>query len=67
MATATLHYGFVKPEYSDAADIEDINGNMDEIDTALYNLDQKAGTVGTAVNISGNKYKLVLPPQEVNE
>lgn len=66
MATTTTHYGLKKPEYTDAADIEDINGNMDDIDGLIYDLDTKTGTVGTATLISGNKYKIVLPPQEVN-
>jgi hypothetical protein len=35
MATTTTHYAFVKPDYSDHADIAVINSNMDLIDTAL--------------------------------
>ena len=35
MSTTTTNYNLVKPEYSDDADIADINGNMDAIDTQM--------------------------------
>lgn len=35
MSTHTINYNLVKPGYSDTADIADINGNMDAIDTKL--------------------------------
>ena len=35
MSTSTPNYNLIKPDYSDDADISDINGNMDIIDTAL--------------------------------
>lgn len=44
MATTTDNYGLTKPEYSDTADIMDINGNMDTVDAAL-------GGLGSAIAI----------------
>ena len=42
MATGhTDHLNLTKPAYDDAADIEVINDNMDVIDTAIYNLQNK--------------------------
>lgn len=38
MATTTQYYDLIKPEYSDDADIGDINDNMDTIDGALHDL-----------------------------
>lgn len=38
MATTTPYYGLIKPEYSDEADIGDINDNMDTIDGVLHDL-----------------------------
>lgn len=35
MSTTTTNYNLVKPEYYDDADIADINGNMDAIDTQM--------------------------------
>lgn len=35
MATSTTNFGLTKPAYSDTADISDINGNMETIDTKL--------------------------------
>ena len=35
MSTNTSNYNLVKPDYADDADIGDINGNMDIIDSAL--------------------------------
>lgn len=37
MSTNTTNYNLVKPDYSEAADIAVINGNMDIIDTAMKN------------------------------
>lgn len=39
MASTTPYYGLKKPAYGEAADIADINDNMDDIDTALHDLD----------------------------
>ena len=38
MANYTSNYLLTKPAYTDTADIEDINGNMDKVDTALHAL-----------------------------
>ena len=46
MAT-TDHYNLVKPAYTDAADIGDINDNMDKIDTALYGMKPKQTAVSS--------------------
>ena len=35
MSTHTTNYNFVKPDYSDTADIGDINGNFDIADDAI--------------------------------
>ena len=35
MSTNTSNYNLIKPDYSDDADIGDINGNMDAIDSIL--------------------------------
>lgn len=46
MAT-TAHYNLIKPEYTDPADIGDINDNMDKIDTALYGMKTKQAAVSS--------------------
>lgn len=38
MAENTEHYNLVKPDYTDAADIGQLNGNMDTIDGILWQL-----------------------------
>ncbi len=38
MAEKTEHYNLVKPDYADAADVEQINSNMDTIDGILWQL-----------------------------
>lgn len=48
MATNTTNYNLIKPAYEDAADIKDINDNMDTIDGALY---AKLMTPSAAFNI----------------
>lgn len=48
MATNTTNYNLIKPEYTDDADIKDINDNMDIIDSALY---EKLMTPSAAFNI----------------
>lgn len=51
MSTTTTNYNFVKPDYSDIADIAVINGNMDSLDSILSG---KAGTLtGTTDPSSG--------------
>ena len=38
MATNTEHYNLVKPDYADAADVAQLNDNMDIIDSILWQL-----------------------------
>lgn len=38
MATNTEHYNLVKPDYTDAADVAQLNDNMDIIDSILWQL-----------------------------
>ena len=38
MATNTTNFNLIKPEYTDTADIADINGNMDKVDASLNGL-----------------------------
>lgn len=37
MATNTTNYSFIKPDYADAVDIQNINDNMNSIDTIIKN------------------------------
>ena len=48
MATNTTNYALKKPAYTDTADIADINGNMDKVDTALQG-------IGSGLAIISNK------------
>lgn len=41
MATQTTHLNLTKPATTDYRDITVINGNMDTIDTAIWNLQNK--------------------------
>lgn len=41
MSTYTTNYNMVKPEYTDVADIVDINGNMDILDEVVKDLSDK--------------------------
>lgn len=52
MATNTTNFSLVKPAYADTADIADINGNMDIIDTVMKN--NKDATLGIASIITGD-------------
>lgn len=54
MATNTTNYGLIKPGYSDAADIEDINDNMDAIDATLDAKDRSLATVNTGDTAEAN-------------
>ncbi|MBU5464979.1 glycine-rich domain-containing protein [Anaerotignum sp. MSJ-24] len=38
MASNTEHYNLVKPDYTDAADVAQLNGNMDIIDNLIWQL-----------------------------
>lgn len=40
MATRTSYLNLIKPDYTDAADIADINGNMDTLDNTIQGLDE---------------------------
>ena len=45
MARQTTNYGLTKPDYTDIADIEAVNANMDIIDGALKVIDTKSNNV----------------------
>ena len=45
MARQTTNYGLTKPDYTDIADIEVVNANMDIIDGALKVIDTKSNNV----------------------
>ena len=45
MSRQTTNYGLTKPDYTDTADIEVVNSNMDIIDEALKVIDTKAQNV----------------------
>ena len=45
MATNTTNYGLTKPAYSDTADIADINGNMDTVDSEMTKLSNSVAVV----------------------
>lgn len=59
MSTLTENYNLIKPDYTDSADIGDINGNMDIIDTAMKGLDDTKQPISdntlttTAKNVPG--------------
>ena len=42
MATRTTYLNLIKPDYSDAADIADINANMDTLDDKIKGIDSAA-------------------------
>lgn len=54
MATTTTNYGLTKPGYGDAADIADINENMDAIDDALDAKDRSLATVNDGDTAEAN-------------
>ena len=45
MSRQTTNYGLTKPDYTDTADIEVVNANMDIIDGALKVIDTKSNNV----------------------
>lgn len=59
MSELTTNYNLVKPGYADIADIMDINGNMDIIDSAMKGIDDSKQPISdnslttTAKNIPG--------------
>ena len=53
--TTTTHLELEKPEYTDTAYISTINGNMDTIDTEIYNLKNKgSANAGKFLIVSSN-------------
>lgn len=54
MSTTTTNYNLVKPEYSDDADIADINGNMDIIDSQMKTNADAIATNATAIATKQN-------------
>lgn len=50
MATRTSYLNLIKPDYTDAADIADINSNMDTLDTTIQGLDETGSKSLTAHN-----------------
>ena len=50
MATRTSYLNLIKPDYTDAADIADINANMDTLDTTIQGLDETGSKSLTAHN-----------------
>ena len=60
MATNTTNLELKKPAYSDTADISDINGNMDIIDTAVNAVEN-----GMAIIANGNTHAAITSGQYV--
>lgn len=62
MATRTTYLNLIKPDYSDAADIADINANMDTLDDKIKGIDSAAATlvsnlaIGSDVTWNGKKF-----------
>ena len=50
MSTTTTNYNLVKPEYTDDADIADINGNMDTIDSQMKTNADNISTNASAIS-----------------
>ena len=50
MATRTSYLNLIKPDYTDAADIADINANMDNLDSTIQGLDETGSKSLTAHN-----------------
>lgn len=50
MSTTTTNYNLVKPEYTDVADIADINGNMDIIDAKMKETADDVATNTSAIS-----------------
>lgn len=49
MSTNTTNYNLVKPDYSEAADVAVINGNMDIIDTQLKSVSNVANAAAPSL------------------
>lgn len=50
MATRTSYLNLIKPDYTDTADIADINANMDTLDNTIQGLDETGSKSLTAHN-----------------
>lgn len=60
MSTTTTNLGLVKPEYSDTADVQEINQNMDKVDDAVG-----AAQNSFAILADGNAHAAILSGQFV--
>ena len=60
MATQTSNLGLTKPAYSETADINDINNNMDKVDAAVNGVQN-----GMAILANGNVHSAVTSGQYV--
>ena len=60
MATSTLYYNLQKPEYTDPANIQVLNGNTDQIDTQMHlnkvAADQSAANQADAYDAASGSY-----------
>lgn len=56
MATRTSYLNLIKPDYTDAADIADINANMDTLDNTIQGLDETGSKSLTAHNNATNAH-----------
>lgn len=54
MSTLTTNYNLIKPDYTDSADIADINGNSDILDNVIKAISDKANANETAVATKQN-------------
>jgi len=50
MATTTTNYGLIKPDLTDNVDIDDINDNMDTIDTTMKAIADSVPSGGVGVS-----------------
>ena len=54
MSTLTTNYNLIKPDYTDSADIADINGNSDILDDVIKTISDKANANETAIATKQN-------------
>lgn len=60
MATRTSYLNLIKPDYTDAADIADINANMDTLDNTIQGLDETGSKSLTAHNNATDAHQPIL-------
>lgn len=60
MATRTSYLNLIKPDYTDAADIADINANMDTLDNTIQGLDETGSKSLTAHNNATDSHEPIL-------